>query len=140
MAFYQTRAEEAFLRYSRVGRDFYRLEKRWPDRAFWHRRRLWPDDAPAHEDPAGAPPAFADMPVVEDGFIVQREVVVTPDNPRGTWRVDGVPLAPLYRLAHKRGGAGPDALAAEAAAALRHAPDHVRTALGWLRYRGMIAG
>ncbi len=140
MAFYQTRAEEAFLRYSRVGRDFYRLEKRWPDRAFWHRRRLWPDDAPAHEDPAGAPPAFADMPVVEDGFVVQREVVVTPDNPRGIWRVDGVPLAPLYRLARNRGGAGPDALTAEAAAALRHAPDQVRTALGWLRYRGMIAG
>ena len=47
-AFYEERVEQAFLRFARIARDFYRLEERWQEAAFWQARRRWPDDLPAH--------------------------------------------------------------------------------------------
>ena len=34
-------------------------------------------------------------PVLDRGRIVEREVMVTAEHPRGLWHVDGVPLAAL---------------------------------------------
>lgn len=95
--FYRDRVTESFRRFARIGRDFYRQERRWPDSPFWTERSAWPDDLPAHPAPDSKPMAIAARPVVENGFIVMRDVVVTADQPLGIWRLDGVELAPLIR-------------------------------------------
>lgn len=126
LEFYRARIGDDFVRKARIGRDFHRMEQRWPGSPFWSRRRDWPDEVPAHAA-AGQQGAHIEWrAVVEDGFIVRKEVIVTPDQPRGVWRVAGVPLvelvrsgAPAARRAWAR-GAGLD-------------PDSVVLAEAWLR-------
>jgi menaquinone-9 beta-reductase len=133
-AFYDERVHLAFERFARIGRDFYRLEKRWPDSAFWRARRSWPDDFPAHPLPSASVPQIRTKPVVEDGFVVAREVIVTADQPRGVFQVDGVPIAALLRAL--RAG---EANSIEAASrCFERTPQQVETALAWLRYRGLV--
>jgi menaquinone-9 beta-reductase len=134
-AFYEERVRLAFERFARTGRDFYALERRWPEADFWRERRVWPDDRPAHESPSAAAPRIEDRPVIEDGFIVARRVVVTADQPRGVWRVDGVPVAELLDWRRSHDGAE---LPGAAAARFACTPDQVATALEWLRYRRLI--
>lgn len=93
--FYEERTHDGFLRFARVGRDFYASEERWPTRPFWAARAKWPDAEPPHARAAGGKLRIERRPVVDGGLIVEREVVVTPDQPRGIWRVDSVPLAEL---------------------------------------------
>ncbi|MGE8098172.1 flavin-dependent monooxygenase QhpG [Pseudomonas fluorescens] len=95
--FHQQRVEQLFLRFARIGRDFYADELRWPEQPFWRARRQWPDATPAH-----APADFASLsieraPVLRDGFVDEAEVVITADQPLGIWHVQGVELAPLVR-------------------------------------------
>jgi flavin-dependent dehydrogenase len=134
-AFYEERVRLAFERFARIGRDFYALERRWPDADFWRERRAWPDDRPAHAPPLAARPRIEDRPVIEDGFIVARRVVVTADQPRGVWQVDGVPVAELLDW---RGSHDGDDLPGAAAARFACTPEQVATALEWLRHRRLI--
>ncbi len=132
-AFYEERVEQAFLRFARTARDFYRLEERWRDAPFWQARRDWPDNLPAHPRHRSARRRSAIKPVIEDGFVVAREVIVTADQPRGVFTVDGVPLVPLLRAVQagetaRRGGRP----------LLREGASQVETALAWLRYRGLL--
>lgn len=132
-AFYEQRQSTAFLRHARIGRDFYRAESRWPDRPFWAVRRRWPDDAPGHAAPVAGVGEICRRPVVCDGFIVRREVVVTPDQPRGVLMLAGVPLAALWRAL----GAG----AADTASLAEHfgaTPGQIAEAAGWLMARKLI--
>ena len=135
--FYRERVETAFLTQGRVGRDFYRLEQRWVERPFWSARRAWPDDAPAHPRPAAEPPRIARRPVIADGYVVEREVVVTADHARGVWQVAGVALAPLMRFLDG-GWRTAGELVPAAAAHLECPPAAVETALGWLVHRGLL--
>jgi flavin-dependent dehydrogenase len=121
-AFYEERVRLAFERFARIGRDFYRLEQRWPDAPFWQARRRWPDDLPAHAPATASAPQIATRPVIEDGFVALREVILTADQPRGVWQVGGVPLVAVLR----------------AAQAGEPAPAEADTALAWLRYRGLL--
>ena len=130
-AFYEERIEQGFLRFARTARDFYRLEERWADAPFWCARRSWPDDLPAHASPSAAAPQITTKPVIEDGFVVAREVIVTADNPRGVFQVDGVPLVALLRAV--RIGE-----TEKASRCLERAPEQIETALAWLRYRGLL--
>jgi len=83
--FYRERLERQFFRFARVGRDFYQLEKRWPDSAFWQPRRLWPDALPAHTEQDRVL-GKALKPVVNHGFIERKQVVLTEDQPMGIWQ------------------------------------------------------
>jgi flavin-dependent dehydrogenase len=133
-SFYDERVHLAFERFARIGRDFYRLEERWPDSAFWRERREWPDDLPAHPPPSASVPQIRTKPVVEDGFVVAREVIVTADQPRGVFQVDGVPIAALLRAVRAR-----ETNSIEAARrCCNHTPQQIETALAWLRYRGLL--
>lgn len=134
-AFYDERVEQAFLRFARTARDFYCLEQRWQEAPFWRARRDWPDDLPAHSSPTAMAPQVCTKPVIEDGFVVAREVVVTADHPRGVARVDGVSLVPLLRAVE----AGTVGSVEEASRCFACAPGQVETALAWLRYRGLLA-
>jgi flavin-dependent dehydrogenase len=134
-AFYEERVEQAFLRFARTARDFYRLEERWQEAPFWQARRGWPDDLPAHPSPSAGAPQIQTKPVIEDGFVVAREVIVTADHPRGVFMVDGVPLVPLLRAVQ----AGEIGSIEAASRCFDRAPRQVETALAWLRYRGLLA-
>ena len=82
--FYRERLEQQFFRFARLGRDFYQLENRWPDSAFWQPRRLWPDALPAHTEQDRVL-GKALKPVVNHGFIERKQVVLTEDQPLGIW-------------------------------------------------------
>ncbi|MGN7743891.1 flavin-dependent monooxygenase QhpG [Pseudomonas sp. 22526] len=95
--FHAQRVEQLFLRFARIGRDFYADEQRWAERPFWQARRRWPDREPAHPEPDFSALRIERAPVLRDGLVDQAEVVITPDQPLGIWHVQGVELAPLLR-------------------------------------------
>lgn len=134
--FYDQRGKSAFLRQARVGRDFYRLEQRWPNEPFWHERRDWPDDLPSHESGPNIP-ALKTAPVIENGFIMAREVIVTADQPRGIRIVDGVPL-PEFLSALRN--AGPSSAPEALAQGFNVSPAQIATALNWLGYHKLLPG
>ena len=135
--FYRERTELGFLRLCRTGRAFYAGEARWPERPFWQQRAAWPDDQPAHAPATAARPRIELRPVVEQDLIMAHPVVVTADQPRGTFQVDGVPLVHLIDLLRPGRDAGA-ALATELAEALHAKSSQVETALDWLSYRGLL--
>ena len=96
LGFHAARLRETFLRFARIGRDFHAAETRWPDAPFWRSRMRWPDAVPAH---VAVPriEGLALRPVIEEGFIREREVVLTNEQPLGVWRVEGAEIAPLLR-------------------------------------------
>ena len=104
--FHQQRIEHLFYRFARIGRDFYAQEARWPQAPFWRARRNWPDAEPLHARVTPEAVHAALRPVVSAGRIVEREVVVTPDQPLGVWHLDGVELVPLLRAARACSRAG----------------------------------
>lgn len=95
--FHQQRLEQLFLRFARIGRDFYADEQRWPDRPFWQARRQWPDAEVAHAEADFSALKIEPAPVLRDGFVDEAEVVITADQPLGIWHVQGAELAPLVR-------------------------------------------
>lgn len=95
--FYRERVDHAFMRFARLGRDFYLMEQRWPEEPFWQQRQLWPDQEPAHKPQSIEQLEIKLRPVVRNNFITEQEVVVTPDQPLGIWHLDGIPLAPIVK-------------------------------------------
>ncbi len=136
-SFYIERARELFLRFARVSRDFYALGAVHHGGAFWEARAAWPDTAPAHAGDRGATLALAMRPVVCDGWIEEREVVLTPERPLGTWQVAGIELAPLVRACAAEPGASravEEARSAREMRALAALPDAAREPVrAWLR-------
>jgi flavin-dependent dehydrogenase len=133
--FYRERIADSFWRFARIGRDFYRQERRWPEAPFWAERCAWPDDAPAHRAAAAGSIAIATRPVVADGFITAREVVVTPDQPLGIWQLDGVELAPLLRRLKAEPTDADETMKARIARLSGAGPRQVETVAGWLWHR-----
>lgn len=136
--FYDERVRLGFERFARIGRDFYALERRWPDADFWRERRLWPDDRPAHAPPFAEAPRIEAKPVIADGFVVQRRVVVTADQPRGVWQVDGIPIVDFLEWYRAQAAAPTRAVLEGGAARFDAAASQVATALEWLRHRRLI--
>ncbi len=133
--FYEERQRSAFLRHARVGRDFYREEERWPERPFWARRRDWPDLEPAHGEPLSEPGRVERAPVIEDGFVTEQRVIVTPDHPRGVWRLDGIDLVSLLEMVREiPGPPNPEELAERCAGS----PEKIEKALAWLQARRLM--
>jgi 2-polyprenyl-6-methoxyphenol hydroxylase-like FAD-dependent oxidoreductase len=95
--FHRQRVEQLFLRFARIGRDFYADEQRWPDQPFWQSRRRWPDAEVAHAEADFSVLRIERAPVLRDGFVDEAEVVITAGQPLGIWHVQGVELAPLVR-------------------------------------------
>ncbi|MFY0728171.1 tryptophan 7-halogenase [Pseudomonas sp. NFX15] len=99
--FHEQRVEQLFLRFARVGRDFYADEQRWLDQPFWQARRNWPDAEVAHAEADFEALKIERAPVLRDGLVDEAEVVITADQPLGIWHVQGVEVAPLVqRLKH----------------------------------------
>lgn len=88
LQFYQDRCEHLFERFSRMGRDFYQQIDADPVSDFFEQRRNWPDQQPSHVQPDQVL-GTAERPVINDGFIERKTVVITADQPLGVWRVNG---------------------------------------------------
>ncbi|UVM25723.1 FAD-dependent monooxygenase [Pseudomonas sp. B21-021] len=125
--FHRQRVEQLFLRFARIGRDFYADEQRWLDQPFWQARRQWPDAEVAHAQADFAALRIERMPVLRDGFVDEAEVVITADQPLGIWHVQGVELAPLVRRLR-------DEPADQVLAGLTL--EHGRAVRGWLLAQG----
>ncbi|MDE4540197.1 tryptophan 7-halogenase [Pseudomonas sp. ITEM 17296] len=95
--FHQQRVEQLFMRFARIGRDFYSQEQTRAGLPFWARRRGWPDAQPLHLAADWQSVQVARRPVLREGFVDEAEVVVTADQPLGVWHLQGVELAPVVR-------------------------------------------
>ena len=95
--FHQQRIEQLFLRFARIGRDFYAQEQARADGVFWARRRQWPDAQPIHGAADWQAVRVESRPVLRDGLVDEAEVVVTADQPLGVWHLQGIELAPVVR-------------------------------------------
>ncbi|PSS58693.1 NAD(P)/FAD-dependent oxidoreductase [Pseudomonas sp. BBP2017] len=95
--FHQQRIEQLFLRFARIGRDFYAQEQTRAAGPFWARRRQWPDAQPVHGASDWRAVRVESRPVLRDGLVDEAEVVVTADQPLGVWHLQGIELAPVVR-------------------------------------------
>lgn len=138
--FHLQRVEHLFYRFARIGRDFYAQETRWPQAPFWAARRGWPDAEPLHVAVTPDTVSLARRPVVCDGRIAEADVVVTPDQPLGVWRVDGILVAPVLEALHSHGGVGPDAETAQALLMSRFGLEQARARalLDWMRAQAWL--
>lgn len=98
--FHQQRVEQLFLRFARIGRDFYGQEQGGVGQSFWDQRQRWPDVQPLHPAADWHAVRVERRPVLRDGLVDEAEVVVTADQPLGVWHLQGVELAPVVRGLH----------------------------------------
>ncbi len=99
--YYFDRAITTFQHRCQAGREHYLSESRWPDSEFWRIRQTWSADL---QIPVRAQySAMVDVKaVVEDGYIVPRRVVVTPDHPRGVRFIAGIELSTVIEQLQKQ--------------------------------------
>ncbi|UVL76122.1 tryptophan 7-halogenase [Pseudomonas putida] len=95
--FHQQRVEQLFLRFARIGRDFYGQEQERAGQPFWARRQGWPDAQPLHMPADWSAVRVERRAVLRDGWVDEAEVVVTADQPLGVWHLQGVELAPVVK-------------------------------------------
>jgi 2-polyprenyl-6-methoxyphenol hydroxylase-like FAD-dependent oxidoreductase len=129
--FVAERREEAWLHGVSVAAGFYRENESCGG--------FWSETAAAYEallqQRASIGAARIERrPVLDEGRILEREVVVTAEHPRGVWQVAGVSLAALQGYLQAAEHASVDA----AAVALDRAPAAVASAMNWLRERGPL--
>lgn len=135
LRFYKNRAQSLFSQRMKSGIELYRSEMRWASNPFWAERSR--DISERLEVLLDVPskPHFMKKPVVEDGWIVEREVLLSNGHPQGIRFVDGIDLAQLYRLINTTQRLGMDQLSE----ALNAPPKHVASAMHTLVQEG-IAG
>lgn len=124
LRFLNQRLDLLYLRQARLGRDFIRSEAGRAHLPFWSRRAAFPDDLPL--EPGAPRDRIARRIVVEDGKLVEAEVLITPHLPGGVAWVEGQPAAAVWRALEAgasreqialRFGRGGEIVAAWAAAA-----------------------
>ena len=139
--FVAERREEAWLHGVSVAAGFYRENESYGG--------FWSETAAAYEAVLTARAVrrvgaarIERRPVLDEGRIVEREVVVTAEHPRGVWQVAGVPLAALQgyleAVEHTGVDAAEHASVDAAAVALDRTPAAVSSAMNWLRERGPL--
>ena len=136
--FVAERREEAWLHGVRVAAGFYRENEScggfWTETAAAY-EALLPERAEQRAAAVRVGSARIERrPVLDEGRILERDVVVTAEHPRGVWRVAGVPLAALQGYLEAAEHASVDA----AAVALDRTPAAVASAMNWLRERGPL--
>lgn len=84
---YTDRLKHLFYRFSRIGRDFYKMESRWQEHPFWQERCVWPDQQPTHQEKDRIV-SVTKRPVINGHFIEEKEVVITAEQPLGIWKIN----------------------------------------------------
>lgn len=128
--FVADRREETWQRAVRIAADLYGENS--------GRSKFWAETAAAYAAllpcTARFTPRIEPRPVLCNGRIVERDVVVTSDNPRGVWHVADVPVALLKRHFETVEHATADG----AALALQRPPMAIEAAIHWLREAGAV--
>jgi hypothetical protein len=128
--FVAERQEEAWVGGVRAAAAFYRENA--------GRGGFWQDTAGAYERllPVAAPvaPRVERRPVLCDGRILERDVIVTAQHPRGVWHVADVPLASLKGYLES----AEHATVSGAAAAVDRPAAAVAAAIYWLQQAGIM--
>jgi flavin-dependent dehydrogenase len=133
--FYRERAQSLFHQRLNTAAEFYQSETRWPDEPFWRHRRDQATGMVSHDVPAGES-RVALTAVVEDGFIVERKVLVSSDNPRGVRFVAGVDVVHLLEALREFPG---DLSLEHLAQRLAAPPARIAAALSWLKQLPALA-
>lgn len=128
--FYAARARQQFQEKRTLAGQFYASESRWRDAPFWRQRSAAP---PPPEAAAPRPCRRERRPVVDNGWVVEREVFVSADAPLGVWRVEDVPVVELADHLCQDDG-GPEAFAHRHALPL----EAVARAVRWLHAAGAM--
>jgi 2-polyprenyl-6-methoxyphenol hydroxylase-like FAD-dependent oxidoreductase len=129
--FVAERQQEAWTNGVRTAAGFYRENAA--------RGAFWSETASAYERllPGAAPvaPRVERRPVLCDGRILERDVIVTSQHPRGVWHLADVPLVSLkgYLESAEHATVGGAAVAVNRPAAA------VASAIQWLQQTGMVA-
>jgi hypothetical protein len=124
------RQEESWISGVRTAGNFYRENAA--------RGTFWSQTAAAYErlSPCAAPvaPHVERRPVLCGGLFQEREVIVTPQHPRGVWHLADVPLVSLkeYLESAERATVGGAAAAVDRPAAA------VASAIHWLQQAGIV--
>jgi flavin-dependent dehydrogenase len=93
--FYRKRVEFIFNKFSNVGKDFYKLEKRYPT-SFWQKRQNWPNNLEKAKVPRVEKEA-----ILKDSFIYEHEVIITDENPMGVWLYNNFDVVELAKFCLK---------------------------------------
>ncbi|GHT90430.1 hypothetical protein AGMMS49545_03920 [Betaproteobacteria bacterium] len=134
--FHQQRLTGLFYRFARVGRDFYAGESGWRELPFWQSRRRWPDSEPLHPPVTPNDVTIATRPVLDHHSIIAAEVVVTPDQTLGVWRLDDKELAPALKLIQTTRTR--DAALRLLIEHLAYSPPRAAELIEWMRRQGWI--
>jgi hypothetical protein len=92
--FYAERAQEVFAARAHTGQSHYGSETRWSDSPYWRARESWPGIK--RKIPRRC--AIGRRAVIDNGWIRERDVIFTPEQPRGVWRFNNVPIVELWKL------------------------------------------
>ncbi|WP_262137659.1 NAD(P)/FAD-dependent oxidoreductase [Pseudomonas sp. Marseille-Q5117] len=94
MHYYEDRAALTFAQRAKAGVSYYQNELRWAERGFWATRSTWDQWKPilASKCSGGL---LTVAPVVEDGLIKLRSVVITDQHPQGVRFLGGIDLTEL---------------------------------------------
>lgn len=123
--FYEDRLTSTFRARALSGQAHYRREKRWPAKPFWTVRRQWPH---SDEQVQQTQSAITRRPVIDGCWIRECDVIVTPQQPRGVWRFEGVPVVRLWEILTSGEADGPEAASKALGVSVRAAA----SAIDWL--------
>ncbi len=91
--FYKSRVEFIFDKFTKIGKEFYLLEKRF-NSDFWQKRQTWPQNKDELENQI---PRIEKKAVVKNGFVNQSEVIITKDNPFGACYFGNIEIIDLAK-------------------------------------------
>ena len=131
--YFESRMKSLYFSRVRTAVSLYKSEERWRDHSFWTRlssEALIPKELAESR----FVPSFREAPVVEDGFIVRRKIVVNNEFPRGVRFIDGVELHQLSCALQTFGSDDLDSVCRCVEAQY----DSVRRAVSWLRSQGLV--
>lgn len=95
--FYKSRVEFIFDKFTKIGKEYYLLEKRF-NSDFWKKRQTWPQNKDELENQI---PRIEKKAVVKNGFVNQSEVIITKDNPFGACYFGNIEIIDLAKYCLK---------------------------------------
>jgi flavin-dependent dehydrogenase len=134
LRFYRDRAQSLFAQRMRSSLEIYRGEIRWAGHPFWAERSRDRSGYMDVQPEFSGKSHFVKKPVVENGWIVEREILLSKGYPQGTRFIDGVDLAQL----HRRISTTPNAGLLQLSEALMASPGQISSAMQSLVREGMV--
>lgn len=92
--FYKSRVQFIFDKFSKVGKEFYLLEKRYTS-DFWQKRQNWPNEKISDSKKL---PRIEEKAVVTKSYVLAQDVIVTKDNPMGVWCYGNIEVVDLAKF------------------------------------------